>query len=85
MLFLLRHIDRRNCYQLSSTVATLSHCASTFVYSTLSVMQCVTRLVCDSWSLLFHIIAWPTFVAYLSPLCLEWYNGSWTHSREAWQ
>jgi len=39
-----RHLDRRQCYRLSSSEASLSHWASNFVYISFGV----ARFVCDS-------------------------------------
>jgi len=47
-----RHVERRKCGQLSSTVASLSHWTFVFVYNTLIVTQ---RFVCDSWHL-FNVL-----------------------------
>jgi len=54
------------------------HCASFHVM--LTSFRSFPIMFCQfSWGLpglLKVIIAWPTFVAYLPPLCLQWYNWS---------
>ena len=47
-----RHVDSRQWRQLSSTITSLSHWASTFVYSTMRAMLCIARFICESWVLL---------------------------------
>jgi len=47
-VFSTRHIDRRKCCPLSSTVASISQWAPTFVYNTLDVTHSVARFVRDS-------------------------------------
>ena len=44
LCFVPRRVDRRKCYQLSSTVISLSHWASTFVYK-MSTVNNVARFV----------------------------------------
>jgi len=66
--FSARHVDRRMCCRLGSTVASLSHRASNFVYNTLTETQSVARFVFDSWE---SFISSPTFALLSLPLCLE--------------
>ena len=46
------HVDSCQWRQLSSTITSLSHWASTFVYSTMRVMLCIAWFICESWVLL---------------------------------
>ena len=51
LFFSPRCVNRRKSRQLCSTVSSLSHGASTFVYHTKDVTQSVVRFVSDSWQL----------------------------------